>query len=38
MYGDGKRLFEGVRMQALEVLGVRFTPIVTHVRFGVKRG
>lgn len=38
VYGDGKRLFEGVRMQELEVLDVRSTPIVTHVRYGVKRG
>lgn len=38
VYGDGKRLFEGVRMQALEVLDVRSTPIVTHVRYGVKHG
>jgi dihydrofolate reductase len=36
IYGDGKRLFEGVSMQELEVLDVRSTPIVTHVRYGVE--
>lgn len=38
VYGDGKRLFEGVSMQGLEVLDVRSTAIVTHVRYRVKRG
>ncbi|HKT09100.1 MAG TPA: dihydrofolate reductase family protein [Gemmatimonadaceae bacterium] len=38
IYGDGKRLFEGVSMQGLEVLEIRSTPIVTHMRYGVKRG
>lgn len=38
VYGDGERLFEGVSMQGLEVLDVRSTPLVTHVRYGVKRG
>lgn len=38
VYGDGKRLFEGLSMQGLEVLEMRSTPIVTHVRYGVKRG
>ncbi|HKV50854.1 MAG TPA: dihydrofolate reductase family protein [Gemmatimonadaceae bacterium] len=28
-YGDGKRLFEGVRMKEQEMLEVRSTPIVT---------
>lgn len=38
IYGDGKLLFEGVSMQGMEVLEMRPTLIVTHVRYGVKRG
>ncbi|HEX3082639.1 MAG TPA: dihydrofolate reductase family protein [Candidatus Saccharimonadia bacterium] len=37
VYGDGKRLFEGMEMTNLKVLDVRSTPIVTHVRYEVKR-
>ncbi|MDB5178103.1 MAG: 5-amino-6-(5-phosphoribosylamino)uracil reductase [Patescibacteria group bacterium] len=36
IYGDGKRLFEGVGMTNLEILDVRSTPMVTHVRYEVK--
>jgi dihydrofolate reductase len=35
VFGDGKRLFEGVSRVNLKVLGVRSTPEVTHVRYGV---
>lgn len=34
--GEGKRLFEGVGKLELEVLDMRSTPTVTHVRYGVK--
>ena len=36
VFGDGKRLFDGVPMKHLEVLDVHSTPIVTHVRYGIK--
>ena len=35
VYGDGKRLFEGVSRVGLETLEVRGTPEVVHVRYGV---
>lgn len=35
VFGDGKRLFEGVKMRGLEVLEVRSTAEVMHVRYGV---
>jgi len=37
VFGDGKRLFEGVSRVGLKVLDVRSTPEVTHMRYGVKR-
>jgi dihydrofolate reductase len=36
IFGDGKRLFEDVSTQKLKVLDVHSTPVVTHVRYGVK--
>jgi dihydrofolate reductase len=38
IYGDGKRLFEGVKMTDLKILDVRPTPLVTHIKYGVNRG
>jgi dihydrofolate reductase len=38
VYGDGKRLFEGVAMKELKVLDVRGTALVTHVRYGMRIG
>jgi dihydrofolate reductase len=38
VFGDGKRLFEGVSGVDLKVLEVRETPEVTHVRYGVLNG
>lgn len=35
VYGDGKRLFEGLSTKKLQVLDSRFTPLVTHVRYGI---
>jgi dihydrofolate reductase len=35
VFGDGKRLFEGVSRVNLKVLDVRSTPEVTHVRYGL---
>jgi dihydrofolate reductase len=36
IFGDGKRLFEGVSMRDLKVLDVNSTPIVTHIKYGVE--